>query len=169
MEAIAKLRNHPTSPRKMRMVADTIRGLDVDKALNVLKFSEKSAARPLEKLLMSALNNWVAKNEGERVEDAQLYIKTIFVDGARTLKRFRPAPMGRAYRIRKRSNHVTLIIDSRVTQSPTGEELVKEEETTEAATPASATPQKKVVKSGAEKTEKPISRKTNKTKKTKNE
>lgn len=117
MEAVARLKNHPTSPRKMRMVVDTIRGLDVDKALNVLKYIEKAAARPLEKLLLSALNNWVAKNEGVRIEEAQLYIKTAYVDSGRTLKRFRPAPMGRAYRIRKRSNHVTLIIDSRLAPS----------------------------------------------------
>jgi len=114
MEAVAKLNNHPTSPRKMRLVVDNIRGLEVEKALNVLKFTNKSVAKPLEKLLMSAIANWEAKaqTEGLRLEDSSLYIKSAFVNEGRTLKRFRPAPFGRAYRIRKRSNHVTLIIDN---------------------------------------------------------
>src|SRR5690606_37099014 len=101
MEAVAKLRNYPTSPRKMRLVVDTIRGMQVEKALNVLKFSEKSASKPLEKLLLSAINNWIQKNETASIEDAELFVKTVFVDAGRTLKRFQPAPMGRAYRIRK--------------------------------------------------------------------
>lgn len=111
MEAVAKLRNVPTSPRKMRMVADLIRGERVNKALNILKFEPKDGAARLEKLLLSAISNWQAKNEDERLEDADLYVKEIFVDGGRILKRLRPAPQGRAHRIRKRSNHVTLVID----------------------------------------------------------
>lgn len=114
MEAVAKLRNHPTSPRKMRLLADLIRGKDVDEALNILHFHPKHPSVPLGKLLLSAISNWKLKNEEERVEDAALYIKVIYVDGGRTLKRMRPAPQGRGYRIRKRSNHVTLIVDSRL-------------------------------------------------------
>ncbi len=113
MEAVAKLKNHPTSPRKMRLVADLVRGMDVDKALGVLKFTRKHASRPLEKLVLSAVANWEAKNPGENLDDHQLYVKTIFVDGGRMLKRLRPAPYGRAHRIRKRSNHVTIVIESR--------------------------------------------------------
>ncbi|MBX6380455.1 MAG: 50S ribosomal protein L22 [Thermoflavifilum aggregans] len=112
MEAVARLRNYPSSPRKMRLLADLIRGKDVDVALNILKFHPKHPSKPLEKLLLSAIANWREKNQGERVEDARLYVKTIFVDGGRTLKRLRPAPQGRAYRVRKRSNHVTIIVDS---------------------------------------------------------
>jgi large subunit ribosomal protein L22 len=114
MEAVAKLRNNPTSPRKMRLLADLIRGLDVEKALNILKFHPKHPSVPLEKLLVSAIANWKLKNEGTRVEDANLTVKTVFVDGGRTLKRMRPAPQGRGYRIRKRSNHVTIVVDSKV-------------------------------------------------------
>ena len=113
MEAVAKLNNVPTSARKMRMVADLIRGEQVNKALNILKFEPKEGAARLEKLLLSAIANWQAKNEDERLEDADLYIKEIRVDGGRMLKRLRPAPQGRAHRIRKRSNHVTMIIDSK--------------------------------------------------------
>jgi len=114
MEAVARLRNYPTSPRKMRLLADLVRGLDVEKALNTLKFSTKHPSVPLEKLLLSAVANWRVKNEGVDVSGAGLYVKTIFVDGGRSLKRMRPAPQGRAYRVRKRSNHITLIVDSRV-------------------------------------------------------
>ncbi|WP_339606426.1 50S ribosomal protein L22 [uncultured Roseivirga sp.] len=113
MEAVAKLNNVPTSARKMRMVADLIRGQRVDRALNLLKFEPKEGAARLEKLLRSAVSNWIAKNEDERLEDADLVIKEIRVDGGRILKRLRPAPQGRAHRIRKRSNHVTLIVDSK--------------------------------------------------------
>ena len=113
MEAVARLRNVPTSPRKMRLLADLIRGLDVENALNTLKFSTKHPSVPLEKLLLSAVANWRVKNEGVDVVEANLYVKTIFVDGGRVLKRMRPAPQGRAYRVRKRSNHVTLFVDSR--------------------------------------------------------
>lgn len=113
MEAVARLRNLPTSPRKMRLLADLIRGMDVEQAMNTLKFSTKHPSVPLEKLLMSAVANWRVKNEGVDVVEANLYVKTIFVDGGRVLKRMRPAPQGRAYRVRKRSNHVTLMVDSR--------------------------------------------------------
>ncbi len=105
---VAKLKGCPTSPRKMRLVADLVRGLEVEKALNILKFNSKEASINLEKLLLSAIANWQAKNEDASIEDAGLYIKTITVDGAGMLKRLRPAPQGRAHRIRKRSNHVTL-------------------------------------------------------------
>ncbi len=114
MEAVARLRNLPTSPRKMRLLADLIRGKDVEIAMNTLKFSTKHPSVPLEKLLVSAITNWKVKNEGVDIADAKLFVKTIFVDGGRVLKRMRPAPQGRAYRVRKRSNHVTLIVDSRV-------------------------------------------------------
>jgi len=110
---IARLNNCPTSPRKMRLVADIIRGKEVDKALGILKYTKKEAAGRLEKLLLSAIANWQAKNEGVRIEDSNLYIKEIFVDSGRVLKRLRPAPQGRAYRIRKRSNHVTIVVDSK--------------------------------------------------------
>lgn len=107
----ASLRNVPTSPRKMRLVADLVRGLEVGRALGVLKFSNKEAAARVEKLLRSAIANWEEKN-GRKAEDGELYISRIFVDGAATLKRMRPAPQGRGYRIRKRSNHVTIFVDS---------------------------------------------------------
>jgi len=110
---IARLNNCPTSPRKMRLVADIIRGKEVDKALGILKYTKKEAAGRLEKLLLSAIANWQAKNEGVRIEDSNLYVKEIFVDSGRVLKRLRPAPQGRAYRIRKRSNHVTIVVDSK--------------------------------------------------------
>lgn len=112
MEAVSKLKNVPTSPRKMRMVADLIRGKKVNKALSLLKFEPKEGAARLEKLLLSAISNWQNSNEDARLEDADLYIKSITVDGGKILKRFRPAPQGRAHRIRKRSNHVTLVVDS---------------------------------------------------------
>ena len=113
MEAIAKLRNVPTSPRKMRVVADMIRGKNVSSALSILKYEPKHGATRLEKLLLSAISNWEAKNEDQRLEEAELYVKSITVDSGKILKRLRPAPQGRAHRIRKRSNHVTMIIDSR--------------------------------------------------------
>lgn len=112
--AFAKLNNCPTSPRKMRLVADLVRGESVEKALYILKHSPKEASNRLYKLLLSAVANWEAKNEGARMEDANLYVKEVFVDSARQLKRIQPAPQGRAHRIRKRSNHVTLVVDSRV-------------------------------------------------------
>ncbi len=110
-QALAKLNSCPTSPRKMRLVADLVRGEDVYKALNILKFSPKHASRNLEKLLLSAINNWEQKNDGEDATSANLVVKSINVDSARMLKRIQAAPQGRAHRIRKRSNHVTLIID----------------------------------------------------------
>jgi large subunit ribosomal protein L22 len=108
--AFAKLNNCPTSPRKMRLVADLVRGEKVEKALNILKFSQKEASNRLEKLLLSAIANWQAKNEDANIEEAELFVKEIRVDGGSMLKRLRPAPQGRAHRIRKRSNHVTLVI-----------------------------------------------------------
>lgn len=108
--AFAKLNNCPTSPRKMRLVADLVRGESVEKALNILKFSQKEASNRLEKLLLSAIANWQAKNEDADVESAELFVKEIRVDGGSMLKRLRPAPQGRAHRIRKRSNHVTLVV-----------------------------------------------------------
>mmetsp|Transcript_43753 Transcript_43753/g.58027 ORF Transcript_43753/g.58027 Transcript_43753/m.58027 type:complete len:132 (+) Transcript_43753:283-678(+) len=110
--AFAKLNNCPTSPRKMRLVADIVRGRNITEALNILKFSKKEASVRLEKLLRSAVANWEAKNGGERIEDANLFVKEISVDSAKMLKRIQPAPQGRAHRIRKRSNHVTVVIDS---------------------------------------------------------
>jgi large subunit ribosomal protein L22 len=108
----AVLRNCPTSPRKMRLVADLVRGVEVNKALDILKYTSKEAAGRLEKLLLSAIANWQAKNEGVRIEESNLFISEIFVDSARVLRRLRPAPQGRAHIIRKRSNHVTLVLDS---------------------------------------------------------
>ena len=110
--AFAKLNNCPTSPRKMRLVADQVRGAEVEKALAMLRFSPKEAARRIEKLLLSAIANWQAKNEDADIEQADLFIKEITVDSGRMLKRLRPAPQGRAHRIRKRSNHVTLVLGS---------------------------------------------------------
>lgn len=115
--AIAKLNNCPTSPRKMRLVADLVRGVEVDRALSILKYTNKEAAIRLEKLLLSAISNWQAKNEGLRLEDSNVFIREIKVDGAGMLKRLRPAPQGRGHRIRKRSNHVTMILDTKVQES----------------------------------------------------
>ena len=119
MEAVARLRNYPTSPRKMRLLADVIRGMEVNKALDFLKFNAQHSAVPLGKLLKSAIANWEQKNEGVDVADANIVVKTIMVDGARTIKRMLPAPQGRAYRIVKRSNHVTIIVDSKITETKT--------------------------------------------------
>ena len=111
--AFAKLNNCPTSPRKMRLVADLVRGKMADKALNILRFSQKEASRRLEKLLVSAISNWQSKNEDANIDLAQLFVKEITVDGGSMLKRIRTAPQGRAHRIRKRSNHVTLVLSSK--------------------------------------------------------
>ena len=111
--AFAKLNNCPTSPRKMRLVADLVRGVQVDKALAILKFNQKEAAARLEKLLLSAIANWQAKNADGDVESAGLFVKEIRVDGGAILKRLRPAPQGRAHRIRKRSNHVTIVLGAK--------------------------------------------------------
>jgi large subunit ribosomal protein L22 len=126
MEAVAKLRNYPTSPRKMRLLADLIRGKKVEYVLAELEHSPKHPAVPLRKLVLSAINNWKQKNEGG--DESTLIVKTIFVDGARTLKRMRPAPQGRGYRVRKRSNHVTVIVDTKETkQKAAPVKQVKEE------------------------------------------
>jgi large subunit ribosomal protein L22 len=108
----AILRNCPSSPRKMRLLTDLISGQEVNKALDILQFSSQEASRKLEKLLRSAIANWQSKNEGVRLEDSNLFVKTVHVDGGRMMKRLQTAPQGRAYRIRKRSNHVTLVLDS---------------------------------------------------------
>jgi large subunit ribosomal protein L22 len=126
MEAVAKLNNCPTSPRKMRLLADLIRGKRVEDAFNILVFNaKKENSLRLEKLLRSAIANWEQKNEGSRVEDSELFIKTIFVDGGAMVKRIRPAPQGRAHRIRKRSNHVTLIVDSKVATKEVSKESIE--------------------------------------------
>lgn len=125
MEAIAKLNNCPTSPRKMRLVVDMIRGLDVYEALNILKFSTKESSRRVEKLLLSAVNNWEQKHEQS---PEGIIVKTATVDQGRTLKRFRPAPQGRAMRIRKRSNHVTLVVGSKNTAAKSIENEITEKE-----------------------------------------
>lgn len=125
---LAKLNNCPTSPRKMRLVADMIRGKQVEKALNMLRFSKKEAAGRVEKLLLTAIANWQSKNEGSRVDDQDLVVKSIFVDSARQLKRLNPAPQGRGYRIRKRSNHVTLILDSKNNKTVTAEATAETKE-----------------------------------------
>jgi large subunit ribosomal protein L22 len=109
----AKMNDCPSSPRKMRLAADLVRGKEVELALSTLKFANKDAAAKLYKLLLSAINNWQQKNEGVRMEDADLYVKEISVDGGRMLKRIQPAPQGRAHRVRKRSNHVTIVLGDR--------------------------------------------------------
>lgn len=124
MEAQAKLNNCPTSPRKMRLVVDMIRGLDVYQALNILKFSKKESSRKVEKLLLSAVNNWEQKHEQS---PEGLIVKEAFVNQGRTLKRFRPAPQGRAMRIRKRSNHVTLVVGTKDSAKNNQEITVNEE------------------------------------------
>lgn len=115
MEAVAKLNNYPTSPRKMRLLVDLIRGLQVEKALAVLEHNPKHPAVPLRKLVMSAISNWKQKNEGG--DESTLVVKTIMVDGARVIKRMRPAPQGRGYRVRKRSNHVTVVVDTKAVKN----------------------------------------------------
>jgi large subunit ribosomal protein L22 len=157
MEAIAKLKNYPTSPRKMRLLADLIRGEKVETALAMLEHNPKHPAVPLRKLVLSAISNWKHKNEGG--DEHELVVKTIMVDGARVLKRMRPAPQGRGYRVRKRSNHVTIVVDvkgAKAEAAPVMEEAVAEEIKTEA---------KKTVKKTTKK--KPAAKKTTKTKKNK--
>ena len=128
MEAVAKLNNCPTSPRKMRLLADLIRGKRVEEAFNILVFNaKKENSLRLEKLLRSAISNWQQKNEGSRVEESQLYVKTIFVDGGPMIKRILPAPQGRAHRIRKRSNHVTLVVDSKIAATVQNSESIENE------------------------------------------
>lgn len=148
MEAVAKLNNYPTSPRKMRLLADLIRGLEVEKALGILQFNPKHPAVPMYKLLKSAINNWEQKNADEKVEDAGLVVKTIMVDCGRVIKRMRPAPQGRGYRVRKRSNHVTIVVDSRFSDTVPG---IKKAAKKASATAPKAEAVKKETKSRAKK------------------
>jgi large subunit ribosomal protein L22 len=130
MEAVAKLKNCPMSARKMRLVVDLIRGKSVDEALNILRFTKKEAAKWLEKLLLSAIANWEYKNDmNYNAEDYGLYVKTIFSDEGTFLKRYRPAPQGRAHRIRKRTNHVTLVVENKIALEQDIEAQVIGEET----------------------------------------
>jgi large subunit ribosomal protein L22 len=133
MEAVAKLNNEPTSPRKMRLLVDLVRGLKVEHALAVLEHNPKHSAVPLRKLILSAISNWKAKNEG--ADENTLIVKTIMVDGARVIKRMRPAPQGRGYRVRKRSNHVTVIVDAAAEKIQKVQKAVKAEK---ASTPNAA-------------------------------
>ena len=128
MEAVAKLKNVPTSPRKMRLVADLIRGKRVNIALNILKLEPNQGAARLEKLLLSAISNWQQRHEDQKLEEADLIVNEIFVDSGRMLKRLRPAPQGRAHRIRKRSNHVTMVISSSVSQPDDTDQISDEKE-----------------------------------------
>lgn len=128
MEAVAKLNNYPTSPRKMRLLADLIRGMKIESALATLEHNPKHPAVPLRKLVLSAISNWKAKNEG--ADENALIVKTIMVDGARVIKRMRPAPQGRGYRVRKRSNHVTVIVDA----ADTKVKLVKNQKNNQVST-----------------------------------
>ena len=153
MEAVAKLNNYPTSPRKMRLLADLIRGMKVDKALAVLDHNPKHPAVPLRKLVLSAISNWKSKNEGQ--DETALLVKTIMVDGARVIKRMRPAPQGRGYRVRKRSNHVTLVVDiaGGSAKAQKAEAVVAEEPVVEKkeATKKAAAPKKAAVKKDSSK------------------
>ena len=124
-KSFAVLRNCPISPRKMRLVADMVRGSEVNRALDVLHYSSKDAAKKLEKLVLSALANWKQKNEGTRIEDSNIFIQEIFVDQSRTLKRIQPAPQGRAYRVRKRSNHVTVVLGNTIAKQELTETELK--------------------------------------------
>ena len=167
MEAIAKLRNYPTSPRRMRLLADEIRGMGVEKALAFLEHHPQHSATPLYKLVRSAISNWEQKNEGQSSTDTNLVVKTIFVDNARTLKRMLPAPQGRAYRLRKRSNHVTVIVDAKdaVNIQPQ-EEVVTAETQNETAEATAAPVKKKAAKKAATKKSAPKKAKAAKSKKT---
>ncbi len=117
MEAVAKLKDFPTSPRKARLVADLIRGKKINQALGILTYQPQQAAPVIKKVLLSAIANWQNKNEDAKIEDADLYVKTIMIDGGRMLKRLRPAPQGRAYRVRKRSQHITIVVGTLENQS----------------------------------------------------
>lgn len=143
MEAVAKLNNYPTSPRKMRLLADLVRGMQVEKALAVLEHNPKHPAVPLRKLILSAISNWKTKNEG--ADENNLVVKTIMVDGARVIKRMRPAPQGRGYRVRKRSNHVTVFVDA------AAEPKVKAPKATKAVTAEPKATANKVTKKAAPK------------------
>lgn len=174
MEAVAKLNNYPTSPRKMRLLADLIRGMEVEKALGILQFNPKHPAVPMYKLLKSAINNWEQKNTDEKVEDAGLVVKTIMVDCGRVIKRMRPAPQGRGYRVRKRSNHVTIVVDSVHNDQPKAPKKAAKGEAAPVAEPAVAEkPKKAATKKAAPKTEtkakaKPAGEKAEKKKSEKN-
>ena len=163
MEAVAKLNNYPTSPRKMRLLADLIRGLEVEKALSILQFNPKHPAVPMYKLLKSAINNWEQKNTEEKVEDAGLVVKTIMVDCGRVIKRMRPAPQGRGYRVRKRSNHVTLVVDSANGVAIPGIKKVSAQEYIKVKKPATKKPAVKKATDSVKKTEtKPTEKNSNK-------
>ncbi|MBI1343724.1 MAG: 50S ribosomal protein L22 [Terrimonas sp.] len=149
MEALAKLRNYPTSPRKMRLLADLIRGMQVEKALATLEHSAKHPAVPMRKLVLSAINNWKQKNEGE--DESQLVVKTIMVDGARTIKRLRPAPQGRGYRVRKRSNHVTVVVDVKGAKTVKAAKATEEAAVAETPVAAEKKPRKAAPKKAATK------------------
>lgn len=141
MEAVAKLNNYPTSPRKMRLLADLVRGLKVEKALAILEHNPKHPAVPLRKLVVSAISNWKLKNEGG--DESALVIKTIYVDGARVIKRMRPAPQGRGYRVRKRSNHITVVVDAASNGAAKAAPALEAAEATETAKPKKAAASKK--------------------------
>ena len=147
MEAVAKLNNEPTSPRKMRLLADLVRGMKVEKALAVLEHNPKHSSVPLRKLILSAISNWKAKNEG--ADETALIVKTIFVDAARVIKRMRPAPQGRGYRVRKRSNHVTVFVDAADATETTVK--VSKKETVIKETAPVAVPKKTATKKAAPK------------------
>ncbi len=141
MEAVAKLNNYPTSPRKMRLLVDLIRGMEVEKALAVLEHNPKHPAVPLRKLVLSAISNWKQKNESG--DESTLVVKTIMVDAARVIKRMRPAPQGRGYRVRKRSNHVTVIVDNAGTSAKSAKAAkVEKVETVAVEAPAAVAPKK---------------------------
>ena len=159
MEAVAKLNNYPTSPRKMRLLADLIRGMKIENALATLEHNPKHPAVPLRKLVLSAISNWKAKNEG--ADEHALIIKTIMVDGARVIKRMRPAPQGRGYRVRKRSNHVTVIVDAAGTEvklvknqkkSQVSTVVINEDAAAPKTAPKKAAPKKTKTTTGTNKT-----------------
>jgi large subunit ribosomal protein L22 len=163
--AKASLLNIPTSPRKMRLVADLVRGQKVNKALGILKFQAKKGAADIEKLLLTAIADWQAKNADLKLEEADLFIKEIYVNEGRMLKRMLPAPQGRAYRVRKRSNHITLVVDSKIAAPAAGAVVEeKEAEGKEKKATAKKTPAAK--KSAVGKAEKPAAKKKTATKKT---
>jgi len=147
----AMLKNVPTSPRKMRLIADIVRGINVNQALSILKYQPQAAAKRVEKLLLSAVANWQAKNEGQDLED--LFVKEIFVDAGRMLKRLRPAPQGRAYRVRKRSNHVTLVVDSLTAPAPVKVSETSAKEVKPEAKKAKASDKKSTAAKSEKKTE----------------
>ncbi len=157
MEAVAKLNNYPTSPRKMRLLADLIRGMKVEKALAILDHNPKHPAVPLRKLVVSAISNWKQKNEG--ADETSLVVKTIFVDGARVIKRMRPAPQGRGYRVRKRSNHVTLIVDIPGAAVKSAKPVVEEAVIAEPVAEKKTATKKTATKKAAPKKEKAVAKK----------